>query len=151
MTVNNNQVVERELGWDEVISNDGQEFILLPAGDYNFTVKGFERARFEGSAKMPACPMAVVNIGIVDPVSGNEAFIQHRIMLHTKTEWTISAFFESLGLKKKGEKVIPQWNAIAGKTGRCKVVQQEYNSNTYNNIAKFYSAEETSNQPGYQF
>ena len=45
------QQVERELGWDDEIEKDGGSFILLPAGDYNFTVAKFERGRFQGSDK----------------------------------------------------------------------------------------------------
>ena len=35
---------EREFGWDDEIENDN-EFQILPDGDYNFTVTGFERGR----------------------------------------------------------------------------------------------------------
>lgn len=31
------------MNWDDVIENDGQEYILLPEGDYTFVVTGFER------------------------------------------------------------------------------------------------------------
>lgn len=41
---------EREFGWDDEIENDN-EFQILPDGDYNFTVTGFERGRHQGSAK----------------------------------------------------------------------------------------------------
>ena len=50
--------IERELGWDESIENDGPEFVLLPDGEYPFRVEGLERKRFNGSDKLPACPMA---------------------------------------------------------------------------------------------
>ena len=43
------------MDWDDALENDGQEFIILPEGDYNFIVTDFERGRFPGSAKMPAC------------------------------------------------------------------------------------------------
>lgn len=35
----------RELGWDDEISREGGEFLLLPEGDYNFVVESYERAR----------------------------------------------------------------------------------------------------------
>ena len=36
------------MGWDDVLENDGQEFITLPEGDYTFTVTAFERGQFPG-------------------------------------------------------------------------------------------------------
>ena len=41
--------MERELGWDDEIEKDSGEFILLPEGDYDFTVESFERSRHGGS------------------------------------------------------------------------------------------------------
>ena len=42
------------LDWDDAIESDGQEFITLEEGDYNFTVTGFERGRFPGGpGRMP--------------------------------------------------------------------------------------------------
>ena len=44
-----------EMGWDDTIQEDGQELILLDEGDYNFIVTNFERGRFPGGQKIPAC------------------------------------------------------------------------------------------------
>ena len=48
--------------WDDVIENDGQEFVLLPEGDYQFEVVDFERGRFPGGPKIPACNKATVTL-----------------------------------------------------------------------------------------
>ncbi len=47
----------RELGWDDEIEK-GADYVLLPEGEYDFTIESFERGRFEGSDKVPACPRA---------------------------------------------------------------------------------------------
>jgi len=47
-----------EMGWDDTIQEDGQELVLLDGGDYNFTVTNFERGRFPGGQKIPACNKA---------------------------------------------------------------------------------------------
>ena len=39
-----------EYGWEDEIVNEGGDFVLLPEGDYDFTVAKYERARHEGSA-----------------------------------------------------------------------------------------------------
>ena len=36
------------MDWNDTIESDGQEFVLLDEGDYNFTVTNFERGRFPG-------------------------------------------------------------------------------------------------------
>ena len=43
-----NTNIDRELSWDDEIEKDSGEFILLPEGDYEFTVESFERARYQG-------------------------------------------------------------------------------------------------------
>lgn len=141
MTLNNNQI-ERELGWDDEIQDDGEDFIILKPGNYDFVVKKFERGRFDGSEKMPACNMALVTLTVEDSNTGRQVDVQNRILLHSRTEWTISAFFASLGMKKKGEKIKPQWNMIVGKVGKCKIKNREYNGNLYNEVDKFYPKEE---------
>ena len=61
------------MDWNDTLENDGQEYIILPEGDYNFVVTNFERGRFPGSAKMPPCNKAaltlVVNTDEVWPAS----------------------------------------------------------------------------------
>ena len=52
------------MDWNDVIEDDGQEFVLLPEGDYNFVVTNFERGRFPGSAKIPATNKATISIQI---------------------------------------------------------------------------------------
>ena len=74
---------EKELGWDDVIEKES-DFTLLPAGDYDFTITGFERARHEGSEKLPPCNKAVVSIHIDAPEGSTT--IQHNLFLHSKCE-----------------------------------------------------------------
>lgn len=57
------------MDWNDVIENDGQEFIIFPEGDYNFTVTAFERGRFPGSAKMLACNKAALTLQVQTPSS----------------------------------------------------------------------------------
>ena len=122
-----NNTVERELGWDEEINKES-EFTLLPEGDYDFSIVSFERGRHQGSAKLPPCNKAIVKIKIDGGELGSTT-IQHNLFLHTKCEGMLSEFFIAIGLKKHGEKLAMNWNAVPGKTGRCKVYIDKYTRN----------------------
>ena len=109
----------RELSWEDVIENDSS-FTLLEEGEYDFTVVGFERARFAGSAKLPPCPQANLKLQIVAP-NGSTVTIDHALFLHTKTEGFLCAFFTSIGQRKHGEKLQMNWGKVIGSCGRCEV------------------------------
>lgn len=138
------ETMERELEWNDTIEKDS-DFIILPEGDYSFTVESFERGRHNGSDKLPPCNKAVLMIKITAPEG--ETTIKHNLFLHTKTEGMLSAFFSSIGQKKKGEKLAMNWNTVTGATGRCMVGIHEFtgddgNTKKYNQIIRFYPKED---------
>lgn len=112
--------IEKELSWDDPIENDNDEFVLLPEGDYDFEVTAFERARHNGSEKLPPCNKAILSIKITS-TDGKSTTIRHNLFLHTKTEGILCAFFTAIGQRKKGEKITMNWNSVIGSRGRCKV------------------------------
>lgn len=131
----------KELNWNDEIEKDGSDYVLLPEGDYDFKVIDFERGRHDGSAKLPPCNKAILKLEI----AGNEgkATITHNLFLHTITEGMISAFFTSIGQKKKGEKVQMNWNAVLGASGRAKIGIHSYTNKDgeerkSNEIKRFY-------------
>lgn len=136
---------ERELGWDDEIEKDGSNFVLLPDGDYNFTVTKFERGRFAGSDKMPPCNQAKLELTVHSPEHG-DVVIFHNLFLHTKTEGLLSNFFAGIGQKKKGEKLRMNWNAVIGSRGKCNIKINKYLSKgeerANNQVQKFYPYEE---------
>lgn len=134
------EAIERELDWNDTIEKDS-DFVLLPEGDYSFTVESFERGRHNGSDKLPPCNKAILTLKITAPEG--EVTIKHNLFLHTKTEGMLSSFFSGIGQKKKGEKLTMNWNAVTGATGRCKVGIHEFKGDDgttkkYNQIARFY-------------
>ena len=133
----------REFGWDDVIQNDGQEFEPIPEGDYDFVIDKFERSRSSGSAKLPPCNMAVVYFRINH--KGREVTIRENYILHSKLEWKLSELFCGVGLKKKGEEVRMNWNALPGLTGRAQIsldADKNDPSKKYNHIKKIYPKEQ---------
>lgn len=137
--------IERELGWDDEIEKDSSDFVILPEGDYNFTVTGFERARHTGSAKLPACNKAVLTIKLEG--EDETTTIKHNLFLHSKCEGLLCAFFTAIGQRKKGEKLRMNWTTVTGSKGRCKVGIHKFTGKDgvvreSNEIKKFYEPEE---------
>lgn len=148
------QNIERELGWDDEIQKDNGEFIVLPAGDYNFTVTKFERGRFAGSEKMPACNQAKLELTVHSPEHG-DVVIFHNLFLHTKTEGLLSSFFAGIGQKKKGQPLRMNWQTVIGSKGRLKLEINKFrgrdgDDRTNNQVKSFYSYEELGQQPQHQ-
>lgn len=133
-----------ELDWDGEVSNDGS-FVLLPEGDYPYTITKFERARYGGSSKVPPCKMAQLTVAVHG--AQGDASVSYRLFLLAKFQWKIAELFVSLGLAAPDdEKVRMQWDRVQGGTGLCNVAQREYTkqsgphageTGTANEITKF--------------
>lgn len=144
---NNN--MEKEFDWNDSIENDGNEYVLLPEGDYNFEVINFERSRHNGSEKLPPCNKAVLTIRLTSDDGQQMSSVQHNLFLHSKTEGMLCAFFTAIGQRKKGEKINMNWNLVVGSKGRCKVGIHEWSGNDgevkkSNQIKKFYESDQQS-------
>lgn len=131
---------ERELNWDDEISNES-EFVVLPAGDYDFEIMNFERSRSKGSESIPASNMAIIDVKITD--GKQSATVKDYLVLHSKLEWKLSQFFRAIGQKKQGESVRMNWSKVIGSKGRCKVTVEKYRNDKgeekeSNKIAKYY-------------
>lgn len=130
-------MADHELDWDSTLENDGQEFSLLPEGNYDFQVLSMERQRYNGGPKLPPCPMAVLKVQIFSP-DGKTSMVNHRLYLYSTMQGLLSAFFRSIGEKKRGESVAMNWNHVPGATGRCRVgVRTGADGNQYNEIKRF--------------
>ena len=129
------------MDWNDVIEDDGQEFVLLEEGDYNFKVTGFERGHFPGSAKLPACNKATLTLE-VDTREGC-AYVKHDLLLCRNLEWRISAFFRCIGQKKHGERLVMDWNKVVGSHGRARFKVRNYTNRDgeqrqTNDLDRFY-------------
>lgn len=129
----------KALNWDDEITQEST-FTLLPEGEYTFKVVNFERAWYDGSDKIPPCNKAIITIKIETPQG--DAEIKENFFLTTKTEGLLSAFFGSIGQKKKGEPLRMNWNKVIGSTGRVKIGTREYNGNNYNQVKRWLSPED---------
>lgn len=126
-------------GWDDEIQRD-DSYVLLPEGDYRFTVQKVERGRYspKPGAKIPPCNQAAVTF-LVAGETLTENFI-----LHSKMEWKLSAFYASIGMKAQGEKVRMNWPGVVGRSGFCRITIEKYKKNDgsegeSNKFSKFYT------------
>lgn len=127
--------IGESLDWDAEIEKEAPEYVTLPEGEYEFEVISFERARYNGGDKLPACNQAKLKLQVTVPEG--IATIQHNLFLHSRTEGLVSAFFLSIGQKKHGEKFKMNWAQVPGSRGRAKIGTREYNGKTYNEIKQF--------------
>lgn len=150
-----NQQPEPEMGWDDVISNDGGDFEPVPEGDYFFTVTSFKRARHEGSEKMPPCNKAILTLALTsawEPTEDNpeaQGEVTVNLFLNRKSEWKLCQFFTAIGQRKHGEETRMNWNAVPGSSGTCAVSTRSWtnkeNNQTYtsNDVKRFYDPEKS--------
>ena len=142
-TYQNNQ--NMFLDWDDTIESDGQEFVILQEDDYNFTVTGFERGRFPGGQKIPACNKAALTLQVSVPQG--IAVIHTDLLLYKSMEWKLSAFFRCIGQKKHGERLVMDWNRVIGSRGRAHFKPRSYtdrdgNERQANDLDRFYDWDE---------
>lgn len=142
----NNITDDRELDWEEEILNEANSFTLLPDGDYPCTILKMERARYDGSAKVPPCRMAKLTVAVHGGERG-ENTVTYQLFLLQRFAWKIAEVFVSCGLASpEDERIRMQWDKLEGADCRCRIVQEDYTkksgphageTGTANRITKF--------------
>ena len=135
---------EMRFGWDDEVPES--EIEVLPDGDYAFTVTKFERAWFEPKnpdSKIGSCDQANIEFTInwvnKDGVQKTSKLV-YRLKLWKTLAFQIYQFFESIGLRKKGDGTARMpWDQVVGKTGICMIGHHtDSKGNDYNDILKCY-------------
>ena len=139
----------RALEWEDTIEKD-ESFTVIPEGKYDFEVVKVERGKFNGSAKIPAANMAIVTLNIKE--NGNViGEVSENLIMHSKMEWKLSAFFRAIGQKKHGEKLVMDWPNVPASNGLCKVTirkwKKEDGSEAESNQVDFLDPEEAAEAP----
>lgn len=147
----NNNTQDLCMDWDDFIEDDGQEFVILEEGDYNFTVTAFERGRFPGGAKVPPCNKADLTLQVRTP-DGKLATAKVSLLLYHTLEWKLASFFRCIGQKKRGEKLRMDWNAVLGAHGNAHFKPRSYtdkdgNERQTNDVDKFYDWDDAFSMP----
>lgn len=127
----------KELGWDDSVEK-GAEYVLLPEGEYDFTIESFERGRFEGSEKAPACPRAELKVKVETP--DGVCVMNESLLLYDRMQWKLAEFFLSIGAEEVDGRVKMNWNMVPRATGRAIIEQragQKDPSKKFNHVKKF--------------
>lgn len=136
------------LDWDSEVEDDGSgDFVLLDPGEYPFEVYKLERKFYNGSEKIPPCPMAELTLRVSGP-NGLTAMVTDRVYLVKKSEWKISELMRCLGQKQHGEKCKPNWAKVQGARGMVRLGQHEYTGRdgkprTSNDVARYLDPVDT--------
>ena len=125
------------MDWNDYIENEG-EITTLPEGDYDFTVKNFEKGHHEGSAKIPPCNKAILDLEFRAP-DGSRGRCKDFLLLHDSVEWKLCAFFRSIGQKQHGTGISMDWGKVPGAKGRAHVIVNEQG---YNRVERYLDPEE---------
>jgi len=112
-----------ELEWDSEIQADTGN-TLLSVGVADFKIVNMKRDRYNGGAKISACPMVKLEVQLSNDEGRTK--IESTLFLHSDVEWKLSEFFRAIGLKKHGEKIRMDWTAVVGAVGKCEVGIREY-------------------------
>ncbi len=112
--------IEGAIGWNDEIERDGSDFVLLAPGDYEFTVDDMKAEKYPGSEKIPA-GINVARLMLRIPSADGTALVKADLILFQSLEWKLSEFFRSIGQKKHGEKLKPNWKAVKGAKGKVRI------------------------------
>lgn len=140
-------MMAKAMSWDDEFSTETKSFVVLENGEYDFSVKAFERAWFDGSTKLPPCPKAELTLEV--ETAEGVASIKENLFLVDNAQWKVATFFRSLGLLQGSSKSFkPQWHAVVGGCGRAKITKRTYKNNngddvTVNNVKEFLPKEMT--------
>ena len=112
-----------EMDWDSGISAEAGQANLPPVGEYGFTVVELEKTLSKTGKKMAK---------VVLELDQEAQFwkITDYLVLQENMAWKLAQFFESLGLKKKGEPLTSMpWDKVLNETGRVKIKHETYDGN----------------------
>jgi hypothetical protein len=121
---------DRVLGWDDEISNDSSsQSVVFPPGDYSYEIVNLVRGRHipkaDGTGKLPECPKAEITVRVYGP-NGEHSDLKEQLFLHSRCEGMLCSFFRSIGQRKHGEPLRPNWSTVIGSKGRCRLAHRTY-------------------------
>ena len=116
---------------------EDKEYTLLGPGEYPYVVTEVKYGDYNGSAKIPACPMVTVELE-VDGGEQGKISVSNNFYICKECAGLLAAFAKSIGVMDDGEKVVSiEWDEVEGMKGTVYINHREYNGNKYNQVKKF--------------
>lgn len=113
------------IGFEDEIEQEGSSFILLTPGAYEFKVIDRKIEKFPGSEKIPKdTPKVVLTLEI--QTTEGPTNVKADLIMWSTLEWKLSEFFRSIGQKKHGEKLRPNWKTVLGSKGKVMIKNRSY-------------------------
>ena len=119
-------------------------YVLLPEGQYPFTVVNLEESRYQPSAtsKIGPCKQITLTLRVKDPTDNGDVDLKHNLYMFNNQGCLgmIASFYDAVGMHRKGEPITFDWrqNVIVGKTGILELSHRKGKdgNSMYNNIKK---------------
>lgn len=132
----------------------GGNYVLLPEGDYDFTVVDLKESRHQNvGGKVGNCKQVNPVFRLTNPEDGSAVDISNYNLYMWNSRGClgmIAQYYDSIGLHKKGDPIRFDWTKDhhIGKTGRLQIKHENYKKKdgtdgTSMKISKLYPKEET--------
>ena len=127
--------------WIWNLEDDSDGYQLLQPGVYRAKIGRFEQGEFAGSAKLSACPKAILTLAVETENGPREVITS--LLVHKKLEWKLSQFFRSVGRKKNGEPMQMDWSGLVGLPLKVHITNRTYinrdgEERQCNDVDRFY-------------
>ena len=127
--------------WTWKLTDDSDGYRLLQPGVYRARIKRFEQGEFKGSAKLSACPRAIITLAVETENGPQEVTVS--LLVHRKLEWKLSQFFRAIGRKKHGEALDMDWSGLVGLPLKVHLTIRSYTNHDgeerqCNDVDRFY-------------
>jgi len=114
---------------------------ILKNGEYRFVVKSKTNTISKGDVTAGAHQASLVLMiyDINDEHFENRIGTAYdRLTLHDSTWGMVCAFFRAIGERKHGESIVPNWDEVAGGSGKVVLYQDTYNKKKTSMKVKHY-------------
>lgn len=109
------------------VAQPKEEYVVLPPGEYWYRVDSREFGTWS-SGKLAGMPVCKIDLTLWDSM-GRKGTARVNLTNCTDFVWWIRQFWTSAGEDvPKDQTYLPPWNAIIGRTGRCKVENRKFTS-----------------------